>query len=115
MAIAGRLPSLLWVTNDNTHFEQIESAGAPKADLAADINDFAFGPIASLRAATNSALFDHLVDDRQQRQRHSDAKLLRRLLIDHQCELARLLDGEIAGFLALQDSCNVDSCAANAV
>jgi hypothetical protein len=54
-------------------------------------------------------LFDHLVGAAEQRKRNGDAECLSALEIDDQFNLCRLLDCQIGGFFALEDSTSVDS------
>src|SRR5262245_20596290 len=49
------------------------------------------------------ALLDHFVSSGEQRRRYGQAERLRRLEVDHQLELRRLLDGEVGGLGPLQD------------
>ena len=54
------------------------------------------------RTGTRVASLDHLVRARQQRRRDGEAERLRRLEVDHQLELRRLLDGRSAGLAPLR-------------
>src|SRR5258708_40293154 len=55
-----------------------------------------------------TALFDHLVGALQQRCRHFDAKRLCGLQIDHQFELGRLLDRQVARLRTLENLVDED-------
>src|SRR5215468_11573583 len=50
---------------------------------------------------------DHLVSSCEQCRRDRDAERLRCLEVDHQLELSRLLDGEIAGLGAFEDLADI--------
>jgi hypothetical protein len=52
-------------------------------------------------------LFDHLVGAGEKRRRNVKAKRLRGLNVDHQLELGWLLNGEIGGLCAFEDSRDV--------
>src|SRR5215470_12505199 len=58
-----------------------------------------------------SNLLDHLISARQQRRHDCQAERLRRLEVDDQFELRRLLDGKIGGPGALEDSIYVRGAA----
>ena len=60
-------------------------------------------------------LFDNLVGKREQGRGHGDTERLCGFLIDHQSELARLLDWEIAGLGAIQNFPGIDARVAKAV
>jgi len=53
-------------------------------------------------------LFDNLVGKREQGRGHGDTERLCGFLIDHQCELARLLNGEIGRLGTLQNFRGID-------
>ena len=61
------------------------------------------------------ALVDHLVRPQQQRLRDREAERLGGLEIDDQLEFRRLLDGQIGGLSALDDSIDVSSCLAEPI
>src|SRR6516162_1296291 len=52
-------------------------------------------------------LFDHLVRELLEMQRHVEAQRLRSLRIDHQLELGRRLDRQLPRFSALEDAVDV--------
>jgi hypothetical protein len=52
-------------------------------------------------------LLDHLVSERQQRGRQFEAERFGGCAVDHQLVLGRLLERQIAGFLAPQDAIDV--------
>src|SRR5207245_2196042 len=56
-----------------------------------------------LAALVEHGLFDHLVRSQQQRRRDRQAERLRRLEVDDQLELRRLLDGKVGGLGASKD------------
>src|SRR5262245_56693061 len=62
----------------------------------------ASGPITAMSGCTKW-LFDDLVGTREQRGRYGEVERLRRLQIDHQLKLGRLLNGEVSWFRALQN------------
>src|SRR2546422_5937751 len=53
-------------------------------------------------------LLNDLIRPREHRRRDGEAQRLRRLQIDHQLELRRLLNGEVARSATLQDLVDVD-------
>src|SRR6516165_4042739 len=53
--------------------------------------------------------FDHLVGAREQRRRNFQSERPRCAGVDHQLELRRPLDWEVAGLLALEDAGGVDA------
>src|SRR5262245_55679263 len=53
------------------------------------------------------ALLDDLVGSQQERRWDCESKCLRRLHVDHELELSRLLDGEMSGLRALENPVNV--------
>ena len=55
------------------------------------------------------SLFDCLVGAGEDRLWNRDAERLRSLEVDDQLKLGRLLDGQIGGFLALENSPNVSA------
>jgi hypothetical protein len=57
-------------------------------------------------------LFDHLVNERQHGLRDAQPERLRGLDVDHELELGRLLNWQIAGVSALQDAIDVPCCLA---
>src|SRR5207244_6984734 len=57
----------------------------------------------------NLVLFNHLVGARKQRWRHLDAERLGGFGVDHQLELARLLDRQIRWLGALEDATGIDA------
>ena len=71
------------------------------------------GAMCQIRKSTD--LFNHLVGERQQGRGHDDAERLCGFLIDHQNELARLLNGEIAGLGTTQNFRNIGARMAKAV
>ena len=58
------------------------------------------GPARGGRPQQPASLFDHLVGAREQRRRHLKADCFGSVQIDHQFELAGLLNGQLAGLLA---------------
>jgi hypothetical protein len=52
--------------------------------------------------------FDHLVGAAEQRRRHGEAEGFRGLEVDHQFELFRGLDGQLARLRALEDAIGID-------
>src|SRR5262245_7633801 len=56
------------------------------------------------------SLFDHVVGALPQEQRHVEAERLGGFQIDHQLELVRSLDGELARFCALEDAVTIGCC-----
>src|SRR5215468_8855775 len=56
------------------------------------------------------SLFDHVVGALPQKQRHVEAERLGGFQIDHQLELVRSLDGEVARFCALEDAVTIGCC-----
>src|SRR5262249_42075320 len=56
-------------------------------------------------------LLDHLVGAPEQRRRHVEAKRLRSLEIKYEFDLGRRLDGQVGGFLTLENPINVRGCA----
>ena len=58
-------------------------------------------------ASVEHALLDHLVGPQQQRLGNSETERLRRLQVDHQLELGGLLDGEVGGLGAFEDSVDI--------
>src|SRR5262249_44882112 len=55
-----------------------------------------------LMHCSKKSLFDHVVGALPQEQRHVEAERLGGFQIDHQLELVRSLDGELARFCALE-------------
>src|SRR5207247_2955576 len=56
---------------------------------------------------TSTPLFDHLVRPEQDRLRDREAERLGGLEVDHELELCRLLDRQVAGLGAFEDFVNV--------
>src|SRR6516165_5656945 len=56
------------------------------------------------------SLFDHVIGALPQEQRHVEAERLSAFQIDHQLELVRSLDGELARFCALEDAVTIGCC-----
>ena len=54
-------------------------------------------------------LFDHLVGASEQGERHGDAERLRRLQVDNQLDLGRLLHRQVGRLFAFQDAARVDA------
>src|SRR3954454_8102600 len=54
-------------------------------------------------------LLDHLVGKSEQRRGNCDTKRLCRFKVDHEFELARLPDWEVAGSVALENATNVEA------
>jgi hypothetical protein len=54
-------------------------------------------------------LFDHLVGAPEQGGRHGDAERLRRLQVDNQLDLGRLLHRQVGKLFAFQDAARVDA------
>src|SRR5215813_1833213 len=61
-------------------------------------------------ALQQESLFDHVVGALPQEQRHVEAERLGGFQIDHQLELVRSLDGELARFCALEDAVTIGCC-----
>src|SRR4051794_2750323 len=59
--------------------------------------------------AARAVSFDHLVGAREQQLRHGEAKRLRRLNVDDQLKLRRLLDRQIGGVGPLEDLSRVNT------
>src|SRR6266436_8731012 len=78
------------------------SALPPKADITLRSRHFRFVPLATIRTAANSSLFDHFVGESQQCRRDREPERLCGLHVDHQLESSRLLDRQISRFGALQ-------------
>src|SRR5215831_4232017 len=55
--------------------------------------------------------FDHLVGAGEHRRWHLEPERFRRLEIDNQLELRRLLNRQVSGLLALKDTIDVTGCA----
>src|SRR5258706_6145222 len=60
-------------------------------------------------SAAKVELFDHLVGASEQGERHGDAERLRRLQVDNQLDLGRLLHRQIGRLFAFQDAARVDA------
>src|SRR4030095_7991065 len=59
------------------------------------------------RTLAQDRSLDHLVGAQPHRSRDGDAKRIRRLHVDHQVELRRLLDRKVGGLVAFQDLVHV--------
>src|SRR6516165_7028180 len=63
----------------------------------------------SRQLLANDVSFDHLVGAREQRRRHFEADCFGSVQIDHQFELAGLLNGQLPGLLAFKDAADIDA------
>jgi hypothetical protein len=70
-------------------------------------SDIAPSPKPSTEAEV-TPLFDYLVGGGEQRRRHGEAEGFRGLEVDHQFELLRSLDGQLARLLAFKDAIGID-------
>ena len=83
------------------------SALPPKADMCNALAHVCFVPIAGSCTATKELLFDNFVGPGEQRRRHSEAKRIRSLEINHQFVLGRCLHRHVSGLLTLEDAIDV--------
>ena len=60
-------------------------------------------------SAAKLELFDHLVGASEQGERHGDAERLRRLQVDNQLDLGRLIHRQVGKLFAFQDAACVDA------
>ncbi len=67
------------------------------------------GPQPDSCSAAKVELFDHLVGASEQGERHGDAERLRRLQVDNQLDLGRLLHRQVGKLFAFQDAARVDA------
>src|ERR1700756_5592504 len=67
------------------------------------------GPLLDSRIAAKSRLFDHLVSTAKYRNRDGDTQRFGGLKVDHELDLRRLLDRQISGPVAFEDSASVSS------
>src|SRR3954467_14867408 len=86
-----------------------KSALPPRATKLRTRRDVRLVPIATIRAAANSSLFDHFVGESQQCRRDRKPERLCGLHVDHQLKPGRLLDRQISRFGALQYFVDVGS------
>src|SRR5215813_3520005 len=86
------------------------SALPPKADIGTHSRNVRYVPKADSCIAAKSLSFDHVVGALPQEQRHVETERLGGFQIDHQLELVRSLDGELARFCALEDAVTIGCC-----
>src|SRR5215510_15739348 len=87
------------------------SALPPKADMCSATAHVCYGPEADIRVAS----FDYLVGAGEQRWWDSEPKRLRRLDVDDERELRRVLHRQVGGVGAIEDAINVRGCLAHLV
>src|SRR5262249_18088269 len=86
------------------------SALPPKADIRGRHSDVPLCAKSRLMLCSKKSLFDHIVGALPQEQRHVETERLGGFQIDHQLELVRSLDGELARFCALEDAVTIGCC-----
>jgi hypothetical protein len=89
-----------------THVEQMFSA---QSDSFERDRRFRVGPQPDSCSAAKVELFDHLVGASEQGERHGDAERLRRLQVDNQLDLGRLLHRQVGRLFTFQDAARVDA------
>jgi len=75
------------------------SASPQKRTKSAGLGDVRLVPKGDIRTAAKALLFDHLVGAGEQRRRHFEAELPRRLEVDHELELDPLLHRQVGCFV----------------
>src|SRR6266550_3384362 len=76
----------IWVKPGKPQCEHMFSALPLRADIAQRSRYVRFVPLATIRTAANSSLFDHFVGESQQCRRDREPERLCGLHVDHQLE-----------------------------